>query len=330
MSVAWEKSGVVRWGIIGCGDVAELKSGPAYQKVEGFSLDAVMRRSPGMAEDYAKRHGVDRFYVDADDLINDPEIDAVYIATPPDSHKHYALKVAAAGKPCCIEKPLAPSYQESQAITAAFANKDVPLFVAYYRRNLPRFAQVKKWLDEGAIGEVRQIDWQLRKSASALDLSGDTNWRTEAEVAPGGYFDDLASHGLDFFTYILGDIKAVHGISGKQQELYTAKDAIVACWLHDSGVMGTGSWNFGCSDDGDRVEILGSKGSITFSVFDEAPVILVNGDGTKELAIPHPENVQFNHVEEMRDQLFGKGQHPSSGTTATHTSWVMDRILGAI
>ena len=317
----------IRWGIIGCGDVTELKSGPAYQKVEGFSLDAVMRRSPGLAEDYAKRHGVDQFYTDADDLLGDVDIDAIYIATPPDSHKYYALKVAAAGKICCVEKPLAPSYADCSAITEAFKSKNIPLFTAYYRRSLPRFTQVKAWLDEGEIGEIRQVNWCLTKRASEADMSGDYNWRTDYKIAPGGYFDDLASHGLDLFTYHLGNIREVYGISTNQQGLYKAKDAIVACWLHESGIMGTGSWNFGCSADGDIVEILGSEGSLTFSVFDEKPVVMQNGEGRRELFIEHPENVQLQHVEDMRDELFGKGTHPSDGETASHTSWVMDRIL---
>lgn len=330
MDVKGQDIKVVRWGIIGCGDVTELKSGPAYQKTEGFTLDAVMRRTPGQAEDYAKRHRVDRYYTDADALIDDADIDAVYIATPPDSHKYYALKVAAAGKPCCIEKPLAPNYADSLAIATAFEDKNIPLFTAYYRRSLPRFTQVKTWLDDGAVGQIRQINWHLTKSASDVDISGDYNWRTDPMVAPGGYFDDLASHGLDLFTYLLGDIKEAYGISGNQQGLYGAKDAITACWLHKSGIMGAASWNFGCSSGADHVEVIGSKGSLAFSIFDEVPIILDNDEGCHELFIEHPENVQLYHVQNMRDQLLGSGRHPSSGLTATHTSWVMDRILGTL
>ena len=111
---------VIRWGIIGCGAVTEVKSGPAYQKTEGFKLVSVMRRNLGLARDYAQRHQVAHYSDNADDIINNPDIDAVYIATPPDSHKHYALLVAGAGKPCCIEKPLAPNYSESLEIFEAF------------------------------------------------------------------------------------------------------------------------------------------------------------------------------------------------------------------
>ena len=100
----------IKWGIIGCGSVTEIKSGPAYKMTDGLELFAVMRRNLELAEDYASRHQVPNFYNDADALINHPNIDAVYIATPPDSHNHYALQVAEAGIICCIEKPLPSCY----------------------------------------------------------------------------------------------------------------------------------------------------------------------------------------------------------------------------
>ena len=139
MGMLGEKTHVkpIRWGIIGCGVVTEVKSGPAYQKVEGFELTSVMRRNIEAAQSYAQRHGVAHFTDSADDIINDDQIDAIYIATPPDSHKYYALKVAQAGKPCCVEKPLAPSYKDCVQINEAFVSNNTPLFVAYYRRSLP-------------------------------------------------------------------------------------------------------------------------------------------------------------------------------------------------
>ena len=321
---------VIRWGIIGCGNVTEVKSGPAYKKTEGFTIEAVMRRDAAKAADYAKRHGIAKHYSNADDLINDPEIDAIYIATPPDTHKYYGLKVAASGKPCCIEKPLAPNYHDCLAITEAFEQKNIPLFVAYYRRSLPRFQQVKTWIDTNQIGEVRHIRWHLSKPTSNQDLSGDYNWRTDATIATGGYFDDLASHGLDLFIHLLGNIKDVNGISTNQQGLYSAKDAVSACWLHESGITGTGSWNFGSSMREDKVEIYGSKGKITFSVFENDPLILTNDIEQKILNIEHPENIQLYHAQLIREHLLGNTTHPSTGITGAHTNWVMDKIIGNI
>lgn len=323
-------SKTIRWGIIGCGNVTEVKSGPPYQNTEGFELVAVMRRDADKAKDYANRHGVAKYYSNADDLILDDEVDAVYIATPPDSHKEYALKVAAAGKPCCIEKPMAPSYSESMEVFKAFKEKDLPLFVAYYRRSLPRFSRVKEWLDANRIGQVRHIRWMLTKSPSEVDLSGDYNWRTDAKVAPGGYFDDLASHGLDLFIHFLGDITHADGIALNQQALYTAKDAITGSWLHKNGITGEATWNFGCDRKEDLVEIYGSKGKISFSVFGEDDIVLENDSGEQKEFIEHPKHVQQFHVESLKEHLFDGKEHPSTGKTALHTSWVMDSILGAL
>lgn len=317
----------IRWGIIGCGDVTEVKSGPAYQKVNGFSLCAVMRRNAALAEDYAVRHGIDVFYSNADDLINDDTIDAVYIATPPDSHKEYGLKVAAAGKICCIEKPLAPSLSDSKAILSAFTHANVPLFVAYYRRTLPRFEKIQTLLAQGDIGDVRHVTWLLNKSTSHEDSAKTYNWRTDAQVAPGGYFDDLASHGLDLIAYLLGNYKTVKGLGVNQQGLYSALDSISACWQHDNNITGSASWNFGSFEDSDLVTIFGSEGKITFSVFDDMPVEITTKNGKKTFAIAHPDNVQLHHVQAMADHLFNNTQHPSTGENAVHTSWVMDKIL---
>lgn len=322
---------IIRWGIIGCGNVTEVKSGPAYQLTLGFDLVAVMRRNTEKLVDYAQRHHIAKYYTNADQLINDAEVEAIYIATPPDTHKFYALKVAAVGKPCCIEKPLSPSYKESYAVYKAFQEKNIPLFVAYYRRSLPRFNQVKQWLNEKKIGSIRHISWTFSKAPNNLDVSKIYNWRTDAAIALGGYFDDLASHGLDLFVFLLGNIKEAKGISTNQQKLYTAKDAVSACWLHEHGITGSGSWNFGADRREDSVTIFGSEGKIQFAVFQEASLILETQNQRQELFIENPKHIQIHHVENMKKHLFNENyRHPSNGETATHTNWIMDKILGNI
>lgn len=321
---------IYKWGVIGCGNVTELKSGPAYQKVEGFEIHAVMRRNIEKAKDYASRHNIPKFYGNADDLINDSEIDAIYIATPPDSHCYYALKVAAAGKICCIEKPMAPSYKESLLINNAFEEKKIPLFIAYYRRSLPRFNQIKTWLKDHEIGVVRHINWHLSKPANTIDLSKAYNWRTDVKIAHGGYFDDLASHGIDLFIYLLGDIRDAFGIAVNQQGLYSAMDSITGSWIHKSGVTGSGSWNFGTEKREDYVHIYGDRGKISFSVFGEVPMVLEQESQKESITIENPENIQFFHVQNMRYHLLGNIEHPSTGKTALHASWVLDKILNKV
>jgi predicted dehydrogenase len=322
---------VINWGVIGCGKVCEVKSVPAYQITESFEVKSVMRRDLNQLKDFAKRHLISNYTTDAETVINDTTIDAIYIATPPDTHLHYALKVVKAGKPCCIEKPLSPNYSESLEIVKAFQKKNIPLFVAYYRRSLPRFKKVKNWLDNNYIGTVRHISAHLSKPANDLDLSKSYNWRTDSKIAPGGYFDDLASHGLDLFSFLLGHIIDAKGISLNQQKLYSAKDAISASWLHENGITGSGTWHFGCNGHLDTVTIYGSTGTIDFSVFHEKPIILKSETKNEELFIENPKHIQQYHVENMSNYFKGIiNAHPSTGETALHTSWVMDKILGKI
>ncbi|WP_160151914.1 Gfo/Idh/MocA family protein [Microbulbifer sp. ALW1] len=320
----------INWGIIGCGNVTELKSGPAFNKVPGSSLLAVMRRDREKLLDYAQRHRVPKTYVSADELIGDPEIDAIYVATPPGSHREYALKIASANKHCCLEKPMALNFAECEEIAAAFAGKDAQLFVAYYRRSLPRFNQVKAWIDGGKIGDIRHINWSYARAPSAADLSPEYDWRTDPAVSGGGHFVDLACHGLDLFMHLAGDIREAKGIAVNQQNLYDAEDAVSACWVFDSGATGAGFWNFGASEYRDEVMIYGSRGTIRFSVFADEPLLLDAGDATETVEIAHPENIQYFHIENMVEHLRGNSRHPVAGAEGAKASRVMDQILAGL
>ncbi len=320
----------LRWGVIGCGGVTEIKSVPAYQMTPGFVVHSVMRRDAEKAKDYAKRHNVPHWTTDALEVIENPEIDAVYIATPPDSHKQYALQVAAMGKPCCIEKPMAPRYSDANEILQTFEEKNIPLFVAYYRRSLPRFLQVKQWLDDQVIGDIQHIHWRKTKQPNDMDLAGTYNWRTDKKVAPGGYFDDLASHGLDLFAFLLGDIVAAEGTVANKLGLYTAYDVVSGSWTHKNGISGEGIWDFTSDFRSDEVEVFGSKGNIKFSVLDEAPLSLHTDSGIQEMLVENPLHIQQYHVENIKKHLLGEGIHPSTGRSGVHANWVMDKILGTI
>ncbi len=319
----------IRWGIIGCGDVSEVKSGPAFQKASGSALVAVMRRNGALAAGYARRHNVPRWYDDAQALIDDPEVDAVYVATPPSSHKQYTLLAAAAGKPVYVEKPMAMNYGECIAMVDACRTAGAPLFVAYYRRALPRFVKVKQLLDAGAIGEVRFVNIALAQPVQPQELAPDNlPWRVLPEIAGGGRFVDLASHTLDLLDYVLGPIRAAQGFAGNQAGLYPAEDIVSGSFVFESGVQGTGTWCFSAFDDLDRVEIIGSRGRLAFSTFGaNDPVQLVTTEGATEFRIPHPPHVQQPLIQTVVDDLLGIGVCRSSGESGARTTRVMDAML---
>lgn len=319
----------VRWGIIGCGDVTEVKSGPALYKLQNSELVAVMRRNGEKAADYAQRHGVARWYDDADALIQDEEVNAVYVATPPGSHLAYALKVAAAGKPCYVEKPMARTFAECQEMVAAFEAKDLPLYVAYYRRRLPLFEKVKELLAAEAVGAVRYVNLQLQQPPKAADLSGESNWRVDPEIAGGGYYFDLASHQLDLLDYLLGPIEEVLGTSSNQGGWYQAEDAVVAAFRFASGVLATGNWNFTVAPEAnqDLIEIVGSAGKIRFSTFAPNPLELIRADGQQQWTFQNPAHIQSGLLETVIADLRGTGTSPSTGRSATRTNWVMGEMV---
>lgn len=317
----------IRWGIIGCGDVTEVKSGPAFAKADGSALVAVMRRNAQLAEDYARRHGVLRWYGDAEALVADPDVDAVYVATPPDSHREYALIAARHRKPVYVEKPMALDHRQCLDMLEACREAGVPLFTAYYRRALPRFLRVKALVDEGAIGVVRAITITLCRR-HAMDASA-LPWRVDPAVAGGGLFVDLASHTLDLLDFILGPIASASGGAGNQGDFYRAEDIVAAALTFESGVRGTGLWCFTADRNEDRVEIVGNAGRIGFSTFDEAPVALSRDGVVETFDIPHPPHVQQPLIQSIVDTLHGRGTCPSTGESGARTTRVMDALLAS-
>lgn len=317
----------VRWGIIGCGDVTEVKSGPALQKAEGSELVAVMRRNSQLAKDYAKRHNVPKWYDDAHALINDPDVNAVYIATPPSSHKEYTLAVAKVKKPVYVEKPMGLNYKECQEMMHACEVLNVPLFVAYYRRALPRFLKVKSLLETKAIGDIRAVNIRLYKPATSSDIRGSVNWRVNPAIAGGGYFVDLACHMIDLLHFYIGPVIAVKGFKGNQVNLYKAEDIVSASFLFENNVHGTGIWCFSAGEDLEQTELIGSKGKITYSNFSEAPIVFTKDGKESVFNIENPQHIQQPLIQRIVDELLGKGISPCRGSNASRTNWVMDQIL---
>jgi predicted dehydrogenase len=318
----------IRWGIIGCGAVTEVKSGPGFQKADHSALVAVMRRDGELARDYALRHHVPRWYSQASDLINDREVDAVYVATPPAFHKEYALACAQAGKPVYVEKPMAMNFAECQEMIHACEAVNVPLFVAYYRRALPRFLKIKELVDQGAIGPVRLVTVRQFQKPHEQELAGENlPWRVVPEISGGGKFLDVGSHTLDILDFILGPIKEVKGTAGNQAHLYIADDIVTGEFVFESGVQGVGVWCFSAFETFDMNEIVGSKGKLSFSTFGNEPVVLTTETGSVEFPIENPRHIQQPLIQTIIDELNGGPSCPSHGKSAARTSWVMDQLI---
>ena len=321
----------INWGFIGCGEVTEKKSGPAFNEVEGSQVVAVMSRSENKARSYAERHHIRKWYTDAQELIDDPDVNAIYIATPPSSHATFAIMAMRAGKPVYIEKPLAASYNDCIRINRISEQTGVPCFVAYYRRYLPYFQKVKEIIENGTIGKV--INVQLRFSVPPRDLDykneKELPWRLQPDIAGGGYFYDLAPHQIDLLQNIFGVITRAHGYPANRAHLYKAEDTVSACFFFENGVTGSGSWCFVGHESAkeDCIEIIGDKGSLSFSVFTYEPIVLITSEGKQSITVPNPSYVQLPIIKHVIEHLQGIGHCDCTSTSATPVNWVLDRVL---
>lgn len=323
---------IVKWGIIGCGEVAEKKSGPAFQKVEHSELVAVMRRNTAKAQDFAKRHAVPFFYDTAEELLKHKDINAIYIATPPSSHLRYALKALKAGKNVYLEKPMALTFREAQRISDAVKRSSSKLTVAHYRRMLPAFRKVKELLVQNAIGKVIFADIQILQSRNSTIIAHtDDNWRLNPEVSGGGYFYDLAPHQLDLMYWYFGSFDKIVGFSNSNSGDKLVEDTVNGIISFDNGVHFRGVWNFSSSEENQKEEcaIYGTEGSIRFSFYGET-VRMETKKGECVFDFRNPKHVQQPMIAAVTDYFMGKRDNPCTAEEGVDIMLALEKLSGRI
>ncbi|MDB5232710.1 MAG: oxidoreductase [Chitinophagaceae bacterium] len=320
----------IRWGIIGCGNVTEVKSGPAFNKVPGSSLVAVMRRNAAKAEDYARRHQVKKWYSNAIELINDPEVNAVYIATPPNVHEEYAIAAMKAGKPVYVEKPMSLTVASCKRMLEVSKATNVKLTVAHYRRALPMFIKIKELLNDRAIGKINTVRISmLLPDKAGMIANSEENWRVNPAISGGGIFYDLAPHQLDLVHYFCGDIIESSGYSANQAGFYEAEDVVTGTMRLQDNILFSGQWCFTTSEElkEDIFEIVGAEGKISFGVFGHE-VKLVSGNTETMLQFEPPAHVQQAMIKKVTGYFLGKEEeNPCSAEIAMQSMTAMERFV---
>ena len=319
----------INWGLVGCGDVTEMKSGPAFNKVPHSSLIAVMRRDAAKAADYAKRHNVPKWYNDAGKLINDPEVNAIYIATPPDTHEAYTLAAINAGKSVYVEKPMALNYAAAKNMAVAAAEKNIKLSVAHYRREQPLFKKIKQLLQANTVGKILLV--QLEFCAIPYTATQLNNphyaWRVNPASSGGGLFHDLAPHQLDLMYYFFGPVKKINGIATNQCGNYAADDMVAGNILFSNGIVFNGSWCFNAAAATDICKIIGTEGEIQFSVFSSNIVKVISNAKTESFSFDKLQHVQQPLIEKVVQYFLGNTANPCSGDDGTEVMRMMEEMV---
>jgi predicted dehydrogenase len=314
------------WGIIGCGNVTEVKSGPAFNKVEHSSLMAVSRRDEEKLADYVKRHQVPMSFTNALDLIHSDHINAIYIATPPDVREAYALEAMQLGKPVYLEKPMALNLAACKRLKAVSEKLGVKLSVAHYRRNLPLFMEVKNILSQDVIGAVKEVQITMLKKTDKA-AQDPFNWRIDPSIAGGGYFYDLAPHQIDLVFYFFGKPRSFSGISTNKAGLYKAEDYVQGSIEIENGIICKGLWDFSINgEEKDEFLIIGEKGTIRFPVFGLFIEVEMNGN-TNTIHFEAPKHNQQNHIQAVVNYFLDKGENPCSAEDAILSMDVMESFV---
>lgn len=322
----------INWGIIGCGDVTEVKSGPAFSKVNNSSLYAVMRRNAEKAADYAKRHKVPVFYNDAMQLIHDKNVQAIYIATPPDSHEQYALAAIDAGKPVYLEKPMSLNAASANKIASHAKDKGVKIVVAHYRNAQPIFLKVQELLQQKSIGEVvtAEIDYRRKSPTAAELLNPAMAWRLNPKQSGGGLFHDLAPHQLGLMQFFFGDPIVYTGIASKHNKEVGADDLVTGLALFQQQIHFSAVWNLNASalDEKDSCIIRGTKGSIEFAVFNNTYIRLkIEGKDEQIINFEALQHVQQPMIERVVQYFSGEGDNPCTAASAVSVMEMMDAFV---
>ncbi|TLP79254.1 Gfo/Idh/MocA family protein [Maribacter sp. ACAM166] len=320
----------INWGIIGCGDVAEVKSGPAFQQVENSNLVSVMRRNVVKAKSFAERHNVPHWTTNTEDICTNKAIDAVYIATPPSTHLKYTMQALKAGKHVYLEKPMALDSEQAKQICDAINNSSSKLTVAHYRRKLPAFLKVKELLSQKKIGEITHIDIQILQPLKS-DIVADSveNWRLNPEVSGGGYFYDLAPHQIDLMHHYFGPITSVHGFSHTSKQNSKVEDVVNGIMSFANGIQFRGIWNFNTSElnKKDQCIIYGTEGNIEFSFFGDK-VTSITSIGIELFSFQNPKHIQEPMIKATVDYFLGKGENPCPAEDGLLVMDTLEKLSG--
>jgi predicted dehydrogenase len=321
-------AGVVGWGLVGCGDIAAKRVAAALAQADGSTLVTVARARAALAAEFAERHGARRWQADWRDVLEDPEVDAVYLATPAHLHAEQATAAAEAGKHVLCEKPMALDAAGCERMIAAARAHGVRLGVAYYRHHYPVVARLRELLASGEIGEPVLAQVQ---AFEPFDPGPDhpRAWLMRRSESGGGPMADFGCHRIEVLLDLLGPVAEVHGfpdnVRYKEREV---EDTCVAHLRFREGAVAVLAVTHAALESRDTLEILGTRGSAQVSVLNQGALRVLTGGGTREEQHPPHPNLHQPLVEDFVAAVREDREPAVTGEVGLEVARVMARIYG--
>lgn len=315
----------MKWGLIGCGDIARKRVVPALKKLEDNKLIAVARSNSGLAESFADEFEIPGWYDTWNKLIEDPEITAVYIATPVYLHAPVAISAAEAGKHVLCEKPMALKEKECDSMIEACGKNNVKLGIAYYRHFYPVVDKVKEIIAGGKIGEVVHV------SISAFEYfnpkpSESRYWLLEKEKSGGGPMFDFGCHRIEVLLNLFGKVKNVEGHLDKILFDREVEDSATAVFNFESGPKAIINVTHAVYEPQDTLDIFGSKGSIRIPVLNGGTLILRTSEGEKKIKCPPHKNFHLPLIKDFAEAVSDNRKPAVSGIEGKEVNRMLSLI----
>ncbi|WP_309397055.1 Gfo/Idh/MocA family protein [Cerasicoccus maritimus] len=311
----------LNWGIIGCGDVVEKKSGPSIALCPRSRISAVMRRAVAKLTPFADAYDVPLRTDDADEVLNCEDVNIVYIATPPSRHKDYVIAAAERGHHVLVEKPMGMTAEDSQAMIDACERAGVELFVAYYRRFHPHVAKMRELIAGGALGEL--IHGQAEYSMPYRP-GKEHGWRVDPQVSGGGLFVDILAHRIDLMNDFLGDPAAMHGAMRRLHEDSLIEDLATMLVTYDGGGQAVFVGNFASQSFIDRFVLSGTLGEIRTDSLDSGKFTLRCKAGEENFACAPDVAPHVGLMRHIESVLLDGAPNETSGRDGLLTDRVLD------
>jgi predicted dehydrogenase len=315
----------LNWGLIGAGDIARKRIAPALRDLPNCNLVSVSRSRSELAEEFAREFGAPKWFADWGDLIKDPEIDAVYLATPVFLHAEQTIAAAEAGKHVLCEKPMALNVKECDEMLAACSANNVKLGIAYYRRFYPVIARIKEIIESGAIGRVSIVQINAFEYFEP-DENNPRRWLIEKEKSGGGPLMDFGCHRLEILHYLFGEIKQIRSIISNRIFEREVEDTATVLLEFETGVNAILSITHSSFESRDTLDIYGTKGSIPIPVLNKGELKWKIGKNVIVESQPPHENLHLPLIDNFTEAVLNGFEPEVSGETGRKIAEITERI----
>lgn len=315
----------VKWGLIGCGDIARKRVATGLSSANHSALVAVSRARSDLAAEFAREFGVGKHYSDWRQMVEDSEVNAVYIATPVYLHIEQALAAAKAGKHILCEKPMALDVTECDVMIAACREHGVRLGVAYYRHFYPAVQRIKEIIQSGEIGTpiVAQVNAFERFNPSP---GADRSWLVDRKKAGGGPMMDFGCHRIEILINVFGKLQSARALTTNALFPRDVEDTAVALLGFENGMQAVVSISHAAREPLDTLDIFGSEGTIRIPVLNQGVLHIKSSQGERAEELPPAANLHLPMIQDFVDAVLDQRDPRVDGHTGRAVAEVISEI----